>query len=778
MSHSRIYDERFHRHNLRRKVVAVIYVILTLAYLTWRLTVLNGEAITLSLVYYLAEIIGFVLAATLIFCSWNYRHRNPSPAPRGMKVDVFIPAYREALELVRWTVIAAQRISYPHRTILLDDGNRADLKALASELGVQYLARERNINAKAGNLNHGLAHSGADFVMVLDADHIALPHALDSMLGFFRDKRVAMVQTPQDYYNTDAFQYMNSRNGGLWHDQSFFYGVAQGCRDSLNGASCVGTGVVYRRAALDSIGGIPTDTVTEDFHTSLKLHKAGYEVVYLNEPVAYGVAAADIRDYYKTRHRWAHGNIHALRAERILTCKGLSLGQRLSYLTLGLIYLEGWQQVLLFAIPLVSLLMGWPPFDITIFNVLIIFLFPLLATLLLQELGCGLSRYWVNEIFAVARFPTHVVASLALFTNKMRFRTSTKNIHGRVEWQLLSPQLTISTISLAALTVGIVRLALNFKIGPLAQDFLNIAHGDIGAISWNQRLDHGFTLELVVVAGFWAIFNAAKCLFLVRKAVRDARQSSADYRFNVRLPMEIETDSGPVWVKVDRMSQSWFSAYWYTDGVPEVGKRLRGRLYLPSGVHPIECMVTRRQCPVYWNFKLGPIAFEISQSQKVRRIDCELLHLNAQQRGRVAECLYSVDWHREFLHRHAYFATPLDSLGRLVLRRREAEQKLIWNPALYRVAETGQLACAVVGIEAGNENAIVITFHPVPAARKVALYILGNGEVLTPLANFIRPEPRRSLGEKGLDGAVPQKYRVILSNAPPEPVQSLLIAAE
>src|SRR5262249_40374004 len=151
----------------------------------------------------------FILALTLIFCSWNYRHREPLPAPRDLRVDVFIPTYREPADLVRWTIIAAKNIAYPHETFVLDDGNRPEMKALARELGVRYLAREKNVHAKAGNLNHGLAHSPADFVMVFDADHIPLPHALDVTLGFFRDKRVAMVQTPQDFYNTDAFQYVN-----------------------------------------------------------------------------------------------------------------------------------------------------------------------------------------------------------------------------------------------------------------------------------------------------------------------------------------------------------------------------------------------------------------------------------------------------------------------------------------------------------------------------------------------------------------------------------------
>lgn len=296
---------------------------------------------------------------------------------------MFVTTYKEPVELVRWTVRAARDIAYPHRTVLLDDGNRPEMRAMAEALGVVYRARGRNIDAKAGNLNFGLANSAAEFVMVFDADHIPLPHALDAMLGFFHDERVALVQAPQEYYNVNAFQFCNTRSGALWHDQSFSQNIAQPCRDRLNSASCEGTSVVYRRAALDAIGGIPVDTVTEDLHTSLKLHKAGYQSVHLPEPIAYGVAATDLRDYYRTRHRWAHGNLHALRLENAPFSKELSLGQKLSYLSRGLIYLQGWQQLLLFLVPIGSLLFGWAPFQITVLNVLIVLLFPLFAMVLI-----------------------------------------------------------------------------------------------------------------------------------------------------------------------------------------------------------------------------------------------------------------------------------------------------------------------------------------------------------------------------------------------------------
>ena len=274
---SKQIDARFNHRRSIRLAMAAVYLIGTLLYLAWRVTIFNSDSLLISAAFYAAEWIGFILGLTIIFSSWRYNHREPGQAPPGLNVDVLIPTYKEPLHIIRRTVMAARDISYPHQTWLLDDANRKEIELLARDLGVRYLSRDFNENAKAGNLNHGLSHCRADFVAVFDADHIAQPHALDVLLGLMQDENVAMVQTPQDYYNTDAFQYLSPRRkAGLWHDQSYFYNLAQPCRDSWNASSCVGTGVLYRRAALDSIGGIPVDTVTEDFHASLKLHKQGW----------------------------------------------------------------------------------------------------------------------------------------------------------------------------------------------------------------------------------------------------------------------------------------------------------------------------------------------------------------------------------------------------------------------------------------------------------------------------------------------------------------------
>ena len=743
---SRQMYERFERRKLWRHSVAVVYVGVMVAYLSWRYTIINPNSLPLSIAYFVIDCIGLILGVAAIISSWNYSHRDPPPAPEGLSVDVFVPTYKEPLHIIRRTLIAAKAIEYPHGTFVLDDGHRDEVRDLAAELGIRYLRRPENIAAKAGNLNFGLSHSRADFVMVFDADHIALPHALDVTLGFFGDDKVAMVQTPQDYYNTDAFQYFgSSRSGGLWHDQSFFYNIVQPSADAGNAASCVGTGVVYRRAALNEVGGIPVETVTEDIHTSLKLHKAGFQGVFINEPVAYGVAAADLSEYWKTRHRWAHGNLHALAMEGIPFCKGLTLRQRFQYLAHGLCYLEGWQQLISFLVPVIALATGLQPFNITILNVLAVLVFPFVSYLLLQEIGCGFSRYWANEVFSMARWPIHLVSLAGIFGRKMAFRSSSKNIDGKVNWRLMAPQLAVLAISLYALGTGIYLLHHNYKPGPLLRFIYEMVRTlRIPQIDWDAPLPQGYTVDLVVIAGFWSLYSAVRAAYFVRKALQDARQSHEFFRFTVPLPVMIDAKGG--YGRTSSISEDWISFTDYREGLrPVPGGTMEVTLVMPAGPLPVKIEVARVDG---------------------REIEGRLVFDSEAARDRLANGLYSVDWHREFLHRNAYFLTPSDLVLRcLGLHRSFRQETGPWKALVWqRDGAAGPSYAVMAKNKSYPQAGSFLTFQKLAVGDQVTGTVFAGDRAETVRCLVTGNETLSSLVKRGLDGAVPARYSVSFIN--------------
>ena len=148
--------------------------------------------------------------------------------------------------------------------------------------------------------------------MCFDADFIPTRDFLQRTVGFFRDAKVALVQTPQNFFNDDAV----ARNLGVQHaledEQKFFFRALQPGRDARNAIVCHGTCWVGRRTAIEEIGGIPTETITEDWATSIKLQAAGYKLVYLNEALSAGLSADTSGEFVQQRMRWAQGTLQAL----------------------------------------------------------------------------------------------------------------------------------------------------------------------------------------------------------------------------------------------------------------------------------------------------------------------------------------------------------------------------------------------------------------------------------------------------------------------------------
>src|SRR2546430_9711282 len=141
-----------------------------------------------------AETYGLINSFFLIATVWRLKYRDSPPAPEGLSVDVFITNFDEPLEVLRRTAIGARAIRYPHRTCILDDGKRDEVRAMTEELGIGYIRRVGNANAKAGNLNFAISVTTGEFILQLDADHVPMPNIVDRLLGYFNDPKMALVQ--------------------------------------------------------------------------------------------------------------------------------------------------------------------------------------------------------------------------------------------------------------------------------------------------------------------------------------------------------------------------------------------------------------------------------------------------------------------------------------------------------------------------------------------------------------------------------------------------------
>ena len=334
---------------------------------------------------------------------------------REIEVDVFITVYGEELAKVRATAEAARAIKGRHRTWILDDGRSDEVRSLADELGCKYVRRLSSNGAKAGNINHALSLAKGEFFCVFDADFVPSPEFLVETVPFFVNANVAFVQTPQTYGNL-----VNMVSRGAGYMQAVFYKFIQPGRNHFNAAFCVGTNVIFSRAAINDIGGIYTDSKSEDVWTSLMLHERGWKSVYISKTLAVGDAPETIEAYTKQQLRWATGGFEIMLTHNpVSPRRRLSVDQRLMYLVTATHYLTGIAPGLLLLVPPLEIFFDLRPVNLHIdwTTWLLFYAGFYLLQILLAFYTLGSFRWEVLMLAAVS-FPIYVRALLNAFAGK------------------------------------------------------------------------------------------------------------------------------------------------------------------------------------------------------------------------------------------------------------------------------------------------------------------------------------------------------------------------
>lgn len=610
-----------------RSTVALMFVLVGIWYLHWRIFTMSSDAPIFSAILYGAEIYGFLGALLHLMMTWRLTIRESLPCPEGVTVDVFIPTYNESVDLVRKTLLAAKHMAYPHETWLLDDGNRQEMKSLAERLGVRYLSRTDNLHAKAGNLNHAMAKSKGDFIAIFDADHAPQKNFLTQTLGYFDDAAVAFVQTPQDFFNLDSYQHRRQeKKKQLWTEQALFFKILQRGKDYWNAAFFCGSCAVVRRSSIDQIGGFATETVTEDLHTSIKLHKAGFRSVYHAESLAYGIAPANVAPFLKQRVRWGQGAMQVLKCENLIFDSRLTIAQKLNYFASMMTYFDGWQKGIFYISPAIVLIAGIMPIQAGAVDFLIHF-FPyyLLSFIVFEEVGRGYGGTLYIEQYNFARFAAFAWATLGLFVGKLRFSVTSKaRDQSGSSNRLFLPQLLILLLNTGAVPFGLI-MSLNTRYLPL------------DAVSFNI---------------FWAVINCTLAILMLNFTRKTQVFLREEYRFPIPLPMVIHEGSDTIHGTVDNISISGCRIYALLPESAINNHLLRGEIYLPSGPLPFEARIKSK------------VAGQDGKEVFVKAVGCRFVWNQIEHRDALELFLYGTDLQMKLLSIKESGATPLKWLKR------------------------------------------------------------------------------------------------------------------
>jgi cellulose synthase (UDP-forming) len=374
---------------------------------------------------------------------------------RRVSVDVFITTYGEDLDVIKDTVAAAVAMHGAHLTWVLDDGRSDEVRDLAARLGARYVRRLSSSGAKAGNVNHALSLSSAEYFVIFDADFVPEPSFLIETVPFFVDDGVAFVQTPQAYRNLH-----NVISRGAGYMQAVFYRFIQPGRNRFNAAFCVGTNVIFRRSAIDEIGGMYTDSKSEDVWTSLKLHERGWKTIYIPLVLATGHAPDTVEAYTKQQLRWATGGFEILLTSNPLSPRSrLTFDQRLQYLVTASFYLTGIAPLLLLLVPPLEIYLDLRPMNLstTVVAWVVYYAGFYLMQVLLAFYTMGSFR-WETLMLATASFPIYVAALVNVLVGREQHWSATGNrSRASSPFNFMIPQVLFFVFLLLTSVVGVWR---------------------------------------------------------------------------------------------------------------------------------------------------------------------------------------------------------------------------------------------------------------------------------------------------------------------------------
>nr|BCT99100.1 UDP-forming cellulose synthase catalytic subunit [uncultured bacterium] len=523
----------------KKRSISVIMVVMSLLmstrYMYFRLTQtlhFNSEIETiLGMGLFLAEVYVWVLLLlNYLQTIWPLK-REIVPLPDDMSlwptVDVYIPTYNESLEVVRDTVLAAQCIDYPRdkmKIYLLDDGKRREFAVFAADVGVGYITRNDNSHAKAGNLNHAMKLTQGELITVFDCDHVATRIFLQATVGgFLKDPKLALVQTPHYFYSPDPFERNLSVGRNIPNEGTLFYGPIQQGNDNWNATFFCGSCAVIRRSALEEIGGFAVETVTEDAHTALKMQRLGWKSAFLDIPLAAGLATERLVLHVIQRTRWARGMTQIFRLDNPLFGRGLTIQQRLCYLSAMLYYQFALPRIAFLTAPLAYLLFNLNIIHSSASLVFAYALPHLFLAIYINSRMNGRYRYsfWGEIYDLVLAFHLVLPTVVTMFFPKRgKFNVTDKGALldvGYFDFRVVRPHLVIAILLGIGVIAGIVRA--------FAHDY------------------YGVDPRVIALNVGWGLYSLIFLLAAIAVA-RETRQTRKTIRIDVTIPVLIHYASG------------------------------------------------------------------------------------------------------------------------------------------------------------------------------------------------------------------------------------------
>jgi cellulose synthase (UDP-forming) len=390
---------------------------------------------------------------------WNISVPQKPVSHKKPTADVLTTYFPgEPYDMVKQTLLAIKKIRYPHTTYLCDEANDQHLKEFCKRHDIVHVTRNNRIDAKAGNINNALRQATGEICLILDPDHVPMENFLDEVIPYFENDEVGFVQSVQAYYNINESYVAQGAA-----EQTFqFYGPMMMTMNTYGTVNAIGANCVFRRKALDSIGGHAAG-LSEDMHTSMQLHAKGWESVYVPAAFTKGLAPASLTSYYKQQLKWSRGTLELLVSVYPKLFFKFNWRQKLHYGILPLYYLSGLFIFLAMLIPIISLFTANIPWKGNIINFGIMII-PVFISVF------GIRFYIQRWLWHHSERGFHIMGGLllvctwwifllgAIYTfirKKVPYLPTPKEDKDATSFRLLLPNIVIGIVSIFAIIYGL-----------------------------------------------------------------------------------------------------------------------------------------------------------------------------------------------------------------------------------------------------------------------------------------------------------------------------------
>ncbi|MCC5941172.1 MAG: glycosyltransferase [Balneolaceae bacterium] len=458
-SNNKIIKEPTANEKLTLRILIVLGLLSIVNFFYWFLT---PEFIDHKLLYWMLMGLLSFDSFRVIYIWYHYWDISVPEKPvltKILSVDVFTTYFPgEPYDMIKGTLLAIQKMKYPHTTYLCDEANDAHLKEFCEKNGIKHVTRDNRIDAKAGNINNALKQATGDICLILDPDHVPKEDFLDEIIPYFEDKNIGFVQSVQAYYNVDESLVAKAAAEQTFH----FYGPVMMSMNTYGTVNAIGANCVFRRKALDSIGGHAAG-LSEDMHTAMQLYAKGWKSIYVPKVFTKGLVPGSLTSYYKQQLKWSRGTLELLVSVFPKLYNKLTWRQKIHFGILPLHYLSGLVFLICFLIPIISLFASATPWKGNIINFGLI-VAPVLASVL------GIRLFVQRWVMDKSEWGTHFLGGLlqactwwiniiglvyTITRKKIPYLPTPKEDNERTSWKILVPNLAVGVISVIAVIYGL-----------------------------------------------------------------------------------------------------------------------------------------------------------------------------------------------------------------------------------------------------------------------------------------------------------------------------------